>query len=109
MQKVKSLVGDGCEKMVGWEKGVHASLEKIFKVPFGRIISFFHHLEKSIEVILLLYFGRTTSPGSGVGKEVMSDVHKLPVKDVEFLPNEYLLALIDGTSAEVFKNLSNDH
>ena len=25
MQKVKSLVGDGCEKMVGWEKGVHAS------------------------------------------------------------------------------------
>ena len=58
MQSVKSLVSDGCEKMVGWEKGVHASLEKIFKVPFGRIICFFHHLEKSFEVILLLYSGR---------------------------------------------------
>ena len=112
MQSVKSLVSDGCEKMVGWEKGVHASLEKIFKVPFGRIICFFHHLEKSFEVILLLYSGRTTSPGSyssGVGKEVMGDVHKLPVQDFEVLPNEYLLTLIDGTSAEVFKNLSNDH
>ena len=112
MQKVKSLVSDGCEKMVGWEKGVHAGLKKIFKVSFGRIICFFHHLEQSIEVILLLYSGRTISPGSyssGVGKEVMGDVHKLPVKDFEVLPNEYLLTLIDGTSAEVFKNLSNDH
>ena len=39
----------------------------------------------------------------------MGDVHKLPVQDFEVLPNEYLLTLIDGTSAEVFKNLSNDH
>ena len=112
MEKVKSLVSDGCEKMVGWEKGVHATLEKIFKVPFTRIICFFHHLEKSFEVILVLYSGRTTSPGSyssGVGKEVGGDVHRLPVKDFEVLPNSYLLDLIDGTSADVFKNLSNDH
>ena len=112
MRKVKSLVSDGCEKMVGWEKGVHATLEKIFQTPFLRIICFFHHLEKSFEVILLLYSGRTTSPGtfsSGVGKEVMGDVHKLPVKDFEVLPNDYLLTLIDGTSAEVFRSLSNDH
>ena len=112
MEKVKSLVSDGCEKMVEWEKGVHATLEKIFKVPFTRIICFFHHLEKSFEVILVLYSGRTTSPGSyssGVGKEVSGDVHRLPVEDFEVLPNSYLLDLIDGTSADVFKSLSNDH
>ena len=112
MGKVKSLVSDGCEKMVGWEKGVHASLEKIFRVPFTRIICFFHHLEKSFEVILELYSGRTTSPGSyssGVGKEVNGDVHKLPVQNFEVLPNTYLLDLIDSTKDEVFKGLSNDH
>ena len=112
MTKVKNLVSDGCEKMVGWEKGVHASLERIFGIPLGRIICFFHHLEKSFEVILLLYSGNTTSPGSysrGVGKEIMGDLHKLPVKDFEVLPNAYLLTLIDSTSEEVFRSLSNDH
>ena len=112
MEQVKSFVTDGCEKMVGWKGGVHASLEKIFKVPFGRIICFFHHLEKSFEVILLLYSGNTTSPGSyssGVGKEVKEEVHKLPVKSFRVLPNASLLTLIDSTSEEVFKQLSNDH
>ena len=44
--KVKNLISDGCEKMVRWITGVHTSLEKIHKKPFGRIICFFHHLEE---------------------------------------------------------------
>ena len=112
MTRVKSLVSDGCEKMVGWKTGVHATLESIFKVPFGRIICYFHHLEKSFETILLLYSGHTTSPGSysgGVGKEVKGDVHKLAVVAFEVLPNPALLSLIDNIPQDVFKQLSNDH
>lgn len=112
MTNVKSLVSDGCEKMLGWKSGVHATMEKIFKMPFGRIVCFLHHLEKSFEVIFLLYSGHSTSPGSyawGVGKEVKGEVHKLPVKAFEVLPNPSLLLLIDSTPESVFKQLSNDH
>ena len=112
MVKVKSLISDGCEKMVGWKCGVHASMEKFFGVPFVRIVCFFHHLEKSFEVVFMLYTGHSTSPGSfssGVGKEVKADVHKLPLKNFKILPNHSLLVLIDSTSEEIFKELSNDH
>ena len=112
MTRVKSLVSDGCEKMVGWKSGVHATLESIFKVPFQRIICFFHHLEKTFEVILLLYSGHTTSPGTysrGVGKEVKGEVHKLTVVAFGVLPNPALLSLIDNIPEDVFKDLSTDH
>ena len=112
MTKVKSLVSDGCEKIVGWRSRVHATLEFIFRVPFQRIICFFHHLKKTFEVILLLYSGHTTSPGTysgGVGKEVKEDVHKLAVMAFEVLPNPALLSLIDDISEDVFKDLSKDH
>lgn len=112
MTRVKSLVSDGCEKMVGWRSGVHATLELIFKVPFQRIICFFHHLEKTFEVILLLYSGHSTSPGTysrGVGKEVKGEIHKMAVVAFEVLPNPALLSLIDNIPEDVFKDLSTDH
>ena len=109
---VKHLVSDGCEKMVGWKIGVHASMEKIFKTTFGRIICYFHHLEKSFETIFLLYSGHTTSPGTysdGVGKFIKGDIHKMEVVEFQVVPNPSLLALIDGISDKTFKDLSNDH
>ena len=112
MKQVKHLVSDGCEKMVGWKSGVHAIMEQIYQRPFGRIICVFHHLEKSFGVVLILYSGHTTSPGTysgGVGKEVKEDVHKLPVKNFKTLPNPSLLLLIEGISDKTFRNLSNDH
>ena len=112
MDNVKHLVSDGCEKMVGWKTGTHVSMERIYQRPFGRIICFFHHLEKSFEVILVLYTGHSTSPGTyayGVGKEVKVEVHKLPLKDFEVLPNASLLKLIEGISEDTFRNFSNDH
>ena len=39
MVKVKSLISDGCKKMVGWKCGVHASLEMFFGVPFVSFIT----------------------------------------------------------------------
>ena len=63
-------------------------------------------------MILLLYSGHTTSPGTysgGVGKEVKEDVHKLAVMAFEVLPNPALLSLIDDISEDVFKDLSKDH
>ena len=112
MLSVRSLISDGCEKMVGWKSGVHATMEKINKKPYQRIICFFHHLEKSFEVILLLYSGQTTSPGTykdGVGKDVKGDIHKLPIKTFKVLPNPALLLLLENISDETFKKLSNDH
>ena len=98
--------------MVGWKSGVHATMEKINKKPYQRIICFFHHLEKSFEVILLLYSGQTTSPGTykdGVGKDVKGDIHKLPIKKFKVLPNPALLLLLENICDETFKKLSNDH
>lgn len=69
-------------------------------------------MEKSFEVILLLYTGNTTSPGtysSGAGKEVQGEVHELPLKKFKVLPNPSLLKLTEGISEEVFIGLSNDH
>ena len=109
---IKYLVSDGCEKMLGWKTGVHATLEKIHGVPFGRIICVFHHIEKSFECVFLLYTGHTSSPGSysgGIGKMMKGDIHKLPLADFQVLPNPVLLTLLDQISEETFRSFSNDH
>ena len=112
MEKVQYLVSDGCEKMVGWMTGVHATMEGIMMKTYQRVICYFHHLEKGFEVVLLLYSGHSTSPGiykDGVGKDVKVDVHKLPVKGFMVLPNNSLLLLLDKISSKTFRKLSNDH
>lgn len=80
--------------------------------PYQRVVCFFHHLEKSFEVVLLLYSGHSTSPGTykdGVGKDVKGDIHKLPVKKFTVLPNPYLLSILDNIAIETFRELSRDH
>ena len=108
----KNLLSDGCEKMVGWKKGVHVTFEKIKGKPYGRIICFFHHLEKTFEVIFLLYTGGTTGPGSysgDIGKSISGDVHTLPLEVFTILPNPSLLKVINLISEETIQSLSNDH
>ena len=109
---INDLISDGCEKMVGWKTGTHATFEKLKGKPFGRIICFFHHLEKSFEVIFLLYSGPTTSPGSycgDVGKSIGGDIHKIPIEVFVILPNPSLLQQINLISEETIKNLSSNH
>ena len=109
---MKNLLRDGCEKMVGWKKGVHVTFETIKGKPNGRIICFFHHLEKTFEVIFLLYTGGTTAPGSysgDIGKSISGDVHTLPVEVFTILPNPSLLKVINLISEETIQSLSNDH
>ena len=38
LEEVRHLVSDGCEKMVGWITGVHATMEHILEKPFQRVI-----------------------------------------------------------------------
>ena len=105
VQSLINFVSDGCEKMVGWKTGVHASFEKIHGKAFGRIICIFHHLEKSFETIFHLYSGHTISPGeySGdLGKDIQGDIHNLPLEEFGVIPNPSLLSLIDGISEETF-------
>ena len=87
-------------------------MESIMGKPYHRVICIFPYLEKSFEVVLLLYSGHSTSPGTykdGVGKDVKMDVHKLPVKSFKVLPNPSLLLLLDQISSETFRKLSTDH
>ena len=112
MEGVRYLVSDGCEKMVGWRTGVHATIEQLIERPFQRVVCFFHHQEKSFEVVFLLYSGHSTSPGTykdGVGRDIKVDVHKLTVVKFTVLPNSSLLNLLDSISSETFRRLSTDH
>lgn len=111
-EMIRTLISDGCEKMVGWITGVHASLEKIHGRPFARLICFFHHLEKSFETMFLFYSGHTTGPSSysgDVGKAIKGIVHREPIVAFEVLAISALLLLLDSVSDETFCNLSTDH
>ena len=111
-ESIGYLVSDGCEKMVGWRTGVHATFEKIHKKVFGRIICIFHHSEKSFSTVFLLYSGHTTGPRSysgDLGKDIKGEIHTLPLADFEVLANPSLLALLNLISEETLRSLSNDH
>ena len=41
-----------------------ATIEQLIERPFQRVLCFFHHQEKSFEVVFLLYSGHSTSPGT---------------------------------------------
>ena len=102
---ITTLISDGCEKMVGWIAGVHASLEKLHGRPFARLICIFHHQEKSFEVVFTLYSGHTTGPSSysgDVGKSIKGDIHRKPIVAFKVLPNPSLLLLLDAVSDETF-------
>ena len=106
------LISDGCEKMLGWKTGVHASFEKLMGRRFLRVVCFFHHIELSFTVIIKLYGVYTTSPNSFVApwNELLTgDIHKIPVVAFQVLPNPPLLALINRMSIDVLKDLGTDH
>ena len=76
--------------------------------PYGRIICFFHHLEKTFEVIFLLYTGGSTALGSysrDIGKSIAGDVHTKPIEVFTILPNPSLLKVI---SEETIQSLYKD-
>ena len=88
-----------------------ATIEQLIERPFQRVLCFFHHQEKSFEVVFLLYSGHSTSPGTykdGVGRDIKVDVHKLTVVKFTVLPNSSLLNL-DSISGETFRRLSTNH
>ena len=39
--EMRALVSDGCEKMLGWKTGVHASLEKLQMKRYKQKVCFF--------------------------------------------------------------------
>ena len=107
-----NLLSDGCEKMLGWRTGVHASLEKLRGRRYQRGVCFFHHLELSFEKIIKLYGVYTTSPDHFIApwdEFFGGNIHTLPVVDFVVLENPSLLSLIDSMKEETLQNLGTDH
>ena len=111
MDENRALISDGCPRMVGWKGGIHAWFEKLRGKRYQRVICFFHHIELSFKVILVLYLVISNSPDKLAGPirvALGAGVHKLPITTFKILPNPSLLQLIDSIPTEVFK-FSNDH
>ena len=112
IENVNTLLSDGCEKMLGWRTGVHASLEKIKGRRFQRVVCFHHHLEKSFEKVICLYRVYTTSPDSFVepwNTLLSGDIHKVQLVEFQVVPNPHLLTLIEKMCPRVLKDLGTDH
>jgi hypothetical protein len=111
-ENCRVLISDGCEKMLGWKTGVHASLEKLRRRRFQRVVCYFHHLELSFEKIIMLYGVYTVSPGNFVepwATQLSGDIHKFTIVDFQVLHHPSLLALLDSMSQKTLRDLGTDH
>ena len=110
LDNLKALVSDGCEKMVGWRKGLHSSVEKELKRPLQRCLCYFHHLENGFKAVFEFYGYDSKGPTS-LGPLWnplinLDSLHKEKTVKFKVLPNPELLEILESMDTSEF---SNDH